>query len=216
MRGPQKPSRIPFPTKKKTYPYSTQVENKDHFKSVFRIFLSLVLITALYFVFQSNHPVAQMIQNFTKEALTKEYNFAGVNRWYHETFAGNPAILPTFAIKEKSSETQVFGSPINTPPIDVKGADQGILIQTNSAETVVAVDRGLVKFVGEDQKLGQTIIIRHTNGIESIYGRLSKIEVTTNDWIEAGQMVGRTERILFFAMKNQDKYINPLGVIPFD
>lgn len=83
-------------------------------------------------------------------------------------------------------------------------------------DTVYAILDGLVKSTGYDDGLGINIRLAHGE-VESVYGHLSQILVTTADSVVAGEPVGitgATGRVtgehLHFSICYRHKYINPI------
>jgi murein DD-endopeptidase MepM/ murein hydrolase activator NlpD len=83
-------------------------------------------------------------------------------------------------------------------------------------DTVYAIMDGLVKSTGYDDGLGINIWLAHGE-IESIYGHLSRILVTTTDSVTAGEPIGIsgatgfvTGEHLHFSIRYRHKYINPI------
>lgn len=70
---------------------------------------------------------------------------------------------------------------------------KGLDIKLSVGDTVVAAFSGKVRIVrneGERKGYGRYVVIRHTNGLETIYGHLSKQLVTENQEVRAGQPIG--------------------------
>ncbi len=57
-------------------------------------------------------------------------------------------------------------------------------------KTILAADHGKVVFAGVKSGYGNTIIIDHQNGYETLYGHLSKIEVREGHPVEKGEKIG--------------------------
>ena len=195
---------------------STQ-EFEIHWKRNFLVksTLSIGLIAIVYLLFQFQVPYAKKGQEFIRETLDRDYNFQGVYQWYQEKFDGNPAIIPTFSMKEKQVEMISTIAPVSRE-IQVEQASQGVMIESLEPEPIMAVANGIVKVVGKNESLGKTIIVKHANGIETIYGMLNSIDVTKDEWVEAGQVLGMGNKKTYFAIKNETQYLNPMDVIPFD
>ncbi|MDR0830240.1 MAG: peptidoglycan DD-metalloendopeptidase family protein [Prevotellaceae bacterium] len=67
------------------------------------------------------------------------------------------------------------------------GTDIGL----STGDTVVAVFDGIVRIADyEGRGYGNYIVIRHPNGLESVYGHLSKKLVDINQEVKAGQVIG--------------------------
>lgn len=67
----------------------------------------------------------------------------------------------------------------------------GIDIKAYRGDTVYSAFGGKVRVVKYEPKgYGKVIVIRHWNGLETVYGHLSKQIVKVNDIVEAGQAIG--------------------------
>lgn len=67
------------------------------------------------------------------------------------------------------------------------GTDIGI----KTGDTIVAAFDGVVRLVSYDRGgYGNYIVIRHTNGLESLYGHLSRSIAKPNQVVKAGELIG--------------------------
>ncbi|OEF98039.1 hypothetical protein BHF71_03185 [Vulcanibacillus modesticaldus] len=180
-----------------------------------RAIISIFLVLAVYVVFQINQPNAINTQNFIKESLTREYNFRGLYNWYHQIFVGNPAIIPTFKKKVRKINYE-FQSPFSIAPTKITRSEQGIYIDVKDKQPVLAIGKGIVINVGKNRKLGNIVMIRHKNGVESIYALLDKVAIEKNEWVESGQLLGTVKQRMFLAIKSNNSYLNPQDVISFE
>ncbi|MNH38128.1 Stage IV sporulation protein FA [compost metagenome] len=85
------------------------------------------------------------------------------------------------------------------------------------------METGRVLLVHDQGEEGSTIVIQHAGKRVSVYGNLGLAAVKENDWVAAGERIGQLMRsddsetsLLFFALKENDQYIDPVGVIPID
>jgi murein DD-endopeptidase MepM/ murein hydrolase activator NlpD len=83
-------------------------------------------------------------------------------------------------------------------------------------DTVYAVLNGFVKATGYQQGLGLNILLEHGK-VESIYGHLSQIFVSTQENVSAGEPIGITGATghvtgehLHFSICYRHQYINPI------
>ena len=68
---------------------------------------------------------------------------------------------------------------------------KGLDIKLNTGDTIVAAFPGKVRIVRYEAKgYGNYVVIRHPNGLETIYGHMSKQLVTENQEVRAGQPIG--------------------------
>jgi murein DD-endopeptidase MepM/ murein hydrolase activator NlpD len=99
----------------------------------------------------------------------------------------------------------------------------GIDIDLNTGDPVYAAFDGTVRIAQYSTTYGYTVVIRHHNGLETLYAHLSKMMVTPGDKIEAGDRIGlggRTGRStgphLHFEVRYKGWSLNPSEFICFD
>lgn len=67
----------------------------------------------------------------------------------------------------------------------------GTDIKLQKGDSVLAAFDGIVRLTKFDRRgYGNAIVIRHSRGIETIYGHLSKVLVSTNQRVKAGELIG--------------------------
>lgn len=67
----------------------------------------------------------------------------------------------------------------------------GIDVKVNIGDTIVSAFDGKVRIVKYERRgYGKYIVIRHSNGLETIYGHLSKQMVEENQVVKAGEPIG--------------------------
>ena len=99
----------------------------------------------------------------------------------------------------------------------------GVDIKAYFSDTIYATFGGKVRVVKYDPKgYGKVIVIRHWNGLETVYGHLSKQIVKINDIVEAGQPIGlagntgrSTGTHLHFETRFCGVPINPIEIFSF-
>ncbi len=88
-----------------------------------------------------------------------------------------------FVLPFKGNVTSVFGWRKRRP-------HYGTDINLETGDTVVAAFNGMVRIAKLNRSYGNVVIIRHANGLETVYAHLSKIDVEPGQMIEAGQPLG--------------------------
>jgi len=91
----------------------------------------------------------------------------------------------------------------------------GTDIRLNSGDTVHCAFDGKVRLAKRFSGYGNLVLVRHSNGLETIYAHLSAIKVKVNDTIKAGDLIGlggRTGR----ATCNHLHFETRLFGVPFD
>ena len=96
----------------------------------------------------------------------------------------------------------------------------GVDLITAAGEAIFAVMDGVVRMAKPYAAYGNVIVIRHSNGLESVYSHNAKNLVKVGERVHSGQKiatVGRTGRAstnhLHFELRIQGQAINPLLVI---
>ena len=105
-----------------------------------------------------------------------------------------------------------------------KRAHKGIDLKLNSNDTVVAAFDGKVRVVNyEGRGYGNYVIIRHPNGLETVYGHLNKQLVKENQVVRAGEPIGlggstgrSTGPHLHFETRFMGYPINPSAIFDFE
>lgn len=102
---------------------------------------------------------------------------------------------------------------------DVTPAD--ILIETTKGDAVKAMFGGVVRLSRNIQQFGNVIVIRHDNGLETVYGRNAQNLVKVGQRVTAGQTIaivggeGNRPALLFAIMVN-GRRINPETILDVD
>lgn len=135
----------------------------------------------------------------------------------------------TYVLPIETEHTGTFVFPCNGNVISYYGTRNGRLhtgmdIKQNLGDSVVSVWDGVVRMARMGYYgYGGTIIIRHDNGIETMYAHLSKISVLPNQRVKAGQLIGKAGRTgrastehLHFETRFLYEHFNPKIIIDFD
>jgi murein DD-endopeptidase MepM/ murein hydrolase activator NlpD len=99
----------------------------------------------------------------------------------------------------------------------------GVDIKLNLNDSVLAAFDGVVRMARYYAGYGKCVVIRHYNGLETLYSHLSKIKVRVNQPVAAGDLVGfggSTGRAscnhLHFETRFQGQAFNPKQLIDFE
>jgi murein DD-endopeptidase MepM/ murein hydrolase activator NlpD len=98
----------------------------------------------------------------------------------------------------------------------------GTDIKLNVGDTIYSSFEGMVRISKRSRSFGNYIVIRHSNGLETIYGHLSKLLVVCNQRVKAGEVIalgGNTGRStgphLHYEIRYLGNSINPNDIIDF-
>lgn len=89
----------------------------------------------------------------------------------------------------------------------------GIDIALNSGDAIVAAFDGIVRFAGwSGSKYGNAVVVRHYNGLETVYAHLDEVKCKVDQKINAGETVGvggKTLNHLHFETRLKDNAFDP-------
>ena len=99
----------------------------------------------------------------------------------------------------------------------------GLDLKVNIGDTIVAACDGKVRIVKYERRgYGKYVVIRHDNGLETVYGHLSKQLVEENQLVKAGEVIGlggntgrSTGSHLHFETRFLGIAINPIYMFDF-
>lgn len=100
----------------------------------------------------------------------------------------------------------------------------GTDIKLETGDTVVASFPGKIRIVDYDRRgYGHYVVIRHDNGLETVYAHLSKVLVALDQTVDAGEIIalgGNTGRStgshLHYEIRFLGNAMNPAKIIDFD
>ncbi|MDQ6418623.1 M23 family metallopeptidase [Paenibacillus sp. LHD-117] len=190
--------------------------------------VALLLFGGVYGMFQYHADWSQKGQQLVKQALTDEFDFAAAAVWYKEVFAGAPSFIPMFQ-GDPSDALGVDGGVKGTVVVPIQEASlirtfaellNGVELAGASEAPVAAAETGRVIVVTKER---DSVLIQHANNRVTVYGKLGGATVSVNDWVEAGDPIGKLQKaadggqsLLYFAVKQDDRYMDPLDVITID
>lgn len=195
-----------------------------------KLLISCLLFGAVWGLFQLDHPLANKGKALVTSALNEPFDFQPVALWYERQFGGAPTLLPALnPVKQEEAQKVTADSKHYFAPVKGKviapyeTSHVGVTLETKSEAIVAAIDTGLVVYAGSKEDTGYTVIIRHTNGMQSVYGWVEQGRVELNDWIKGGETIGTVSKnsskqsgYLYFAVSKDNKFVNPADVVNFD
>ncbi len=191
-----------------------------------QVFLSLLLLGAAYLLFQTSMPLPASWKEGARSVMTRDFNFAGVAAWYESRFHQLPTVLPTITSTQKDAvvaNARAWQMPQSwrvVKPFDP--ASTRMIVDVGPTGDVPNGEIGWVTYVGEKPGFGLTVVVQQGGGREVWYGNLERARVETNDWVKPGVVVGTAKpfaassRYLYLAMREMDRFVDPMSVIPVD
>ncbi len=103
------------------------------------------------------------------------------------------------------------------------GKHYGIDLKLNTGDTVSSVFDGVIRITKRVRGYGNLILVKHFNGLETLYAHLSKILVNAGDTVRAGSLIGlggstgrSTGPHLHFETRYLGNVINPNDLFDFE
>lgn len=199
------------------------------------ILLSICLFTTLFYTkAQSNKYIAynkSTVSVDRMKIMSEIYNYEHPSAdiyddWDNINCHSKTEIIPNsykIDLREFSmpTKTNLVTSNFGYRP-KFKRKHYGVDIKANLGDTIYATFSGKVRVVKNASGYGRVIVIRHYNGLETVYGHLSKQIVKINDIVKTGQPIGlagntgrSTGTHLHFETRFCGVPINPLEIFSF-
>jgi len=96
-------------------------------------------------------------------------------------------------------------------------------IKLQTGDTVLTAFEGIVRIAKYSKSYGFYVVVRHFNGLETLYAHLSKLLVSPGTHLQAGEILGlggstgrSTGAHLHFEVRYLGQQVNPNEVISFD
>ncbi len=125
-----------------------------------------------------------------KEAIMKDH-------WTNKTFNPFKKEKLTYPFKI-TFEDSIFASPVKRRKVVTsrygwrnRKPHRGIDIDLFTGDKVMAMFDGKVRYVKYVLGHGQVVVIRHSNGLETIYSHLSRQLVKPNQMVKKGEVIGK-------------------------
>lgn len=127
----------------------------------------------------------------------------------------------TFIIDFKDIEVDAYAFPLPGGKVisnygGRRRGHSGVDIKTCANDTIVAAFSGIVRMSSPYAAYGKVVVIRHYNGLETLYSHNSKNLVNVGDTVHSGQpiaLTGRTGRAttehLHFEVRINGEHVNP-------
>ena len=180
-----------------------RVKEKLVLKKSIRNFISRVMICIIIFLLgmilvksNSNN------KNLINEKLYQENIPVMKLRGIYEKYLGN-----ILTIKKDSNEQAVFQEKLSYEKKE-KYLD-GVKLTVSNDYMVPALESGVVVFLGEKDKYGNTMIIEQIDGIDTFYGNIDINNFKLYDYIEKGELIGEVkDNNLYLVFQKKGKVLD--------
>lgn len=172
----------------------------------------------------SNSPIPSVINNATLNKYYTSWDTLCVRRYSDiPPVTGDSIYLPLFNDNSTGYVFPVEGTFLS--PFGYRGrrVHSGVDIKLELGDPVSVAFDGVVRMARRYSGYGNCVVVRHYNGLETLYGHLSKIKVKVNQQVKAGDIVGlgghsgrASCNHLHFETRFQGKAFNPKQLVNFD
>lgn len=132
--------------------------------------------------------------------------FTKINNWYQEKVG---KLIPS--VKEDS--TLVFSSS-EIKNQKYENYEDGVKISLSKNSPVSVLNGGIVVYIGEKEKYGNTLILQGNDGIDYWYGGITNISVNLYDYIEKNTLIGEVSNdYLYLVLQENGKYLKYEDII---
>lgn len=156
-------------------------EKKIYSKSINKFLITIVLTLICLIVLKANTKLQSKFYHYIYEDTMKFTYFKGM----YEKYFGS--ILPTNLKKEVT----VFNEKLSYNNISSYG--DGCKLEVDNNYLIPALNSGMVVYIGNKEKLGNTIIVQQIDGIDVWYGNVSTTSLKLYDYIEKGSLIGEAK-----------------------
>lgn len=117
--------------------------------------------------------------------------------WNTNVYNPYKEVVVTYPIQLNFKDTS-YASPIGIEKVVTSRygwrrgrAHRGIDIDLVTGDSLFSLFDGIVRFAKYNPGHGRTVIVRHYNGLETVYAHMSKYGVKENDSVSKGQFLGK-------------------------
>lgn len=119
------------------------------------------------------------------------------DHWEHTVYNPYKKLNVQFPVK-LTFDDSTYASPIGKEKVITSRygwrwgrAHKGIDIDLITGDSLFAMFDGVIRFARYNSGHGRTVIVRHYNGLETVYAHLSRYGVKENDTVVKGQYLGK-------------------------
>lgn len=177
------------------------IPKKNYTKKINKLLITILLTVITLILLKSNTKLKTL---FYKNVYEKNFNFATINKIYKDHF-GSP--IPFSNIIEKNNTSAVFNEKLEYSEKS-KYLD-GVKLTVSKNYLAPVLESGMVVYIGEKEKYGNTVIIQQIDGIDVWYSNINASNVKLYDFVEKGSFIGEVKDTnLYLVYKKSGKVLN--------
>lgn len=213
--------------------YSWQdTDGKHNYNWLKKIIIASIIFTFVYFAHISDTIVGTVVDDQIRYTLSFQTDF---NYVIDQIVSRAPTIIDLSVLKKVQMAVTKPADPLlyMSKPVDGKiispfgwrvhpaskqeSMHDGIDIEAPLGTNIRAAAPGKVKMVTESAQYGKTLILEHSQDVDTVYGCLGEILVSQGELISQGQVVGKVGKtgmvsgpLLYFELREKGKAIDPM------
>jgi len=178
-----------------------KIINKNSSKKITKFLITIILTLTTLILLKNNTKLKTL---FYEKVLTKNFNFATINKVFKDKF-GSP--IPFSETIIQKDVTPVFNEKLEYTEKS-KYLD-GVKLTVSKNYLVPTLESGMVVFIGEKENYGNTVIISGIDGIDVWYSNINASSLKLYDYVEKGSFVGEAkDTIIYLVYKKDGKVLN--------
>lgn len=92
---------------------------------------------------------------------------------------------------------------------DLSAFNNGVKLTLDNNYAIPILSDGIVIFIGNKDNFNKTVIIQDENGVDMIYGNLSKVNVKIYDYVKKDDLLGEADNnTLYLAFQKGEEYLD--------
>lgn len=181
-----------------------RIEERIVLKKSIKKALSKLMITIIIFLIGmitiKAHP--SLKKDLQENIYEKNIKFTKSKKIYEKYF-GDILSLD----KVLKEEQPVFNEKLSF--IESEAYNDGVKLKVANKYMVPTLESGIVVFIGEKAKYGNTVIVEQIDGIDTFYSNININNIKLYDYIEKGELLGETKDTnLYLVFQKNGEYLD--------
>ena len=159
-----------------------------------KLLLSIIIFLTVLICIKKDISLKQVIK---ENVFEKSIKFTKSQELYDKFFGKYLSVERNFEETES-----VFNEKINY--IKEEKYLNGVKLTVDNNYLVPVLESGVIIYIGDKEKLGNTIIVEQINGVEALYSNINSTNYKLYDYVEKGELIGETlsEKLILQFQKN--------------
>lgn len=167
-------------------------------KKLNKLLLSVIVLLIGMIAVKKNPELKTQIR---EQVYEKSIPFLKIKEKYKKYFGNFLSITSNEKTQAVFQENNIFQNK--------KKYQNGVLIKTEKNEKIPTIESGIIVFIGEKEKLGNTIIVEQIDGVDTMYSNISSNNKKVYDYVEKGDIIGESiQKKIYLSFQKDGKYLD--------